>query len=131
MPGESHAEQLKRIAEEMKTLGDEKGWIGFLAGLNIGIIIIDIILAIAALLSFFSSLVDGPVGIALALLLAALAIITGLLKTIACYLLAAELIVLVLAIHLKPALNNDSLHIGMLLKDTAMAMCAILIGNRK
>ena len=79
MPGESHAEQLKRIAEEMKTLGDEKGWIGFLAGLNIGIIIIDIILAIAALLSFFSSLVDGPVGIALALLLAALAIIVLLL----------------------------------------------------
>jgi uncharacterized membrane protein YphA (DoxX/SURF4 family) len=65
------------------------------------------------------------------MVLAALAIITGLLKTIACYLLAAELIVLVLAIHLKPALNNDALHTGMLLKDTAMAMCAILIGNRK
>ena len=64
-------------------------------------------------------------------LLSALAIITGFLKTIACYLLAAELLVFVFILHLKPAMNKDSLHTAMLLKDTAMAMCAILIGNRK
>ncbi len=64
-------------------------------------------------------------------LLSALAIITGFLKTVACYLLAVELLVIVFAIHLKPAMNNDPLHTAMLLKDTAMAICAILIGNRK
>jgi uncharacterized membrane protein YphA (DoxX/SURF4 family) len=77
---------------------------------------------------------DGKIWLYIAgagFLLAALAIITGLLKTIACYLLAAELLVLVIVIHLKPAINNDGLHIAMALKDSAMAMCAILIGNRK
>jgi Ca2+/Na+ antiporter len=79
MPGETHAEQLQRLAAEIKTLGDQKGWLGFLAGLNVGIIILDIILALAAFIAFISSLVDGPVGIALAALLAALAIIVLLL----------------------------------------------------
>ena len=77
---------------------------------------------------------DGKIWIYVAaggMLLAALAILTGLLKTLACYLLAAELIAFVLILHLKPVMNNDPLHISMLLKDTAMAMCAILIGNRK
>ena len=77
---------------------------------------------------------DGKIWIYVAgggMILAALAIITGLLKTIACYLLAAELIVFVLILHLKPTINNDPLHTSMLLKDTSMAMCAILIGNRK
>ena len=77
---------------------------------------------------------DGKIWIYLTgtgFLLSALAILTGFLKTIACYLLAAELLVLVLAIHLKPAINNDPMHSTMLLKDTAMAMCAILIGNNK
>src|SRR5881394_2293263 len=43
------------------------------------------------------------------MVLAALAIITGLLKTLACYLLAAELIVFVLILHLKPAMNNSAI----------------------
>jgi uncharacterized membrane protein YphA (DoxX/SURF4 family) len=64
-------------------------------------------------------------------LLSAIAIITGFLKTAACYLLAAELLVIAFAIHLKPAMNHNPLNTAMLLKDTAMAMCAILIGNRK
>lgn len=58
--------------------------------------------------------------------LAAIAIITGIQKTLACYLLAAMLIVFVLTIHLKNFENNPS---G-LVKDLAMAVCAILIGNR-
>lgn len=64
-------------------------------------------------------------GIALAL--AAIAIITGIQKTLACYLLALMLIVFVFAIHLKAASNGD---LTGLLKDTSLAMCAILIGNR-
>ena len=63
--------------------------------------------------------------------LSALAILTGFLKTVACYLLAAELLVIVFAIHLKPAINNDPVNTSMLLKNTVMAMCAILIGNNK
>jgi hypothetical protein len=43
-------------------------------------------------------------------LLSALANLTGFLKTVACYLLAAELLLLVIAIHLKPAINNDRLY---------------------
>jgi uncharacterized membrane protein YphA (DoxX/SURF4 family) len=77
---------------------------------------------------------DGKIWIYVAgggMVLAALAILTGLLKTLACYLLAAELIAFVLILHLKSAINNDPLHTAMLLKDTAMAMCAIIIGNRK
>jgi putative oxidoreductase len=58
--------------------------------------------------------------------LAAIAIITGILKTLACYLLAAMLLVFVFTIHLKNFESNPS---G-LVKDLAMAMCAILIGNR-
>jgi len=64
-------------------------------------------------------------------LLSALAILTGFLKTIACYLLAAELLIIALAIHLKPAFNFDPVHTSMLLKNTAMAMGAIIIGNKK
>lgn len=61
-----------------------------------------------------------------AFILVAIAIITGFQKTLACYLLAAVLIIFVLTIHIK---NFDTNPSG-LLKDTAMAMCAILIGNR-
>lgn len=60
--------------------------------------------------------------------LAAIAIITGYQKTLACYLLAAMLLTFVFTKHLEPALNGDATH---LVKDSAMAMCAILIGNRK
>jgi uncharacterized membrane protein len=60
------------------------------------------------------------------LTLAAIAIITGIQKTLACYLLAALLLIFVFTIHLKPAMDGNT---GGLLKDTSMAMCAILIGN--
>lgn len=62
-----------------------------------------------------------------ALALAAIAIITGIQKTLACYLLAAMLLIIVFTLHLKPAMDGN---MGNLLKDTAMAMAAIMIGNR-
>lgn len=62
-----------------------------------------------------------------ALILAAIAIIINMQKTLACYLLAAMLLVFVFTLHLKPAMDGN---LGSLLKDTAMAMAAILIGNR-
>ncbi|HEX2684947.1 MAG TPA: hypothetical protein VHL77_13470, partial [Ferruginibacter sp.] len=58
---------------------------------------------------------------------AALAILFNKLKMPACYLLAAMLLVFVLTIHLKPAMDGNP---GQLLKDTAIAMAAIIIGNR-
>lgn len=64
-------------------------------------------------------------GIALAL--AAIAIITGTQKTLACYLLALMFLVFVFTIHVKSAVNGDMTGV---LKDTSLAMCAILIGNR-
>lgn len=69
-----------------------------------------------------------------ALALAAIAIVTGIQKTLACYLLAAMLIVFVLMIHLKSfnaAADDMGKSMAMLgiLKDLAMAMAAILIGN--
>lgn len=62
-----------------------------------------------------------------ALLLSAIAIIINTYKTLACYLLAAMLIVFVLTLHLEPAMDGN---MGNLLKDTGLAMGAILIGNR-
>ena len=61
------------------------------------------------------------------LALSALAIISGIQKTLACYLLAAMLLVFVFTLHLEPAMDGN---MGSLLKDTAMAMAAIMIGNR-
>ena len=58
-------------------------------------------------------------------ILAAIAIIINKYKTLACYLLAAVLIIFVLTIHLKSFDANPS----NLLKDLAMAMGAIVIGN--
>ena len=63
-----------------------------------------------------------------ALILGAIAIIINKYKTLACYLLAALLLVLVLTLHLKPAMEGNMTN---LLKDTGLAMAAILIGNRK
>jgi uncharacterized membrane protein YphA (DoxX/SURF4 family) len=60
------------------------------------------------------------------LALAAIAILTGIQKTLACYLLAAMLLIFVFAMHIK---NFDKDSSGVL-KDTAIAMAAILIGNR-
>jgi len=60
-------------------------------------------------------------------ILAAIAIITGYQKTLACYLLAAVLLIFVFTIHIKTFNTNPS---GVL-KDTALAMAAIIIGNKK
>jgi putative oxidoreductase len=59
---------------------------------------------------------------------AALAIIINKFKTIACYLLAMMLLIFVFTLHLQPALDGSP---GSLLKDIAIAMAAIIIGNRK
>ena len=61
------------------------------------------------------------------LIAAALAILINKLKMPACYLLAAMLLVFVFAIHLQPALDGNPWN---LLKDTGLAMAAIIIGNR-
>ena len=69
-------------------------------------------------------------------LLAAIAIITGLMKTLAAYLLAVELLSIALMIHLKGMLNasDEGTQVEFLinlLKDSAMAMGAIMIGNNR
>ena len=61
------------------------------------------------------------------LIAAALAIIINKLKTPACYLLAVMLLIFVFTLHLQPALDGNP---GSLLKDTALAMAAIIIGNK-
>ena len=61
------------------------------------------------------------------LALAAIAIITGIQKTLACYLLAAMFLIFVFTLHLQPAMDGN---MSNLLKDTAMAMAAIMIGNK-
>lgn len=61
-----------------------------------------------------------------ALILAALAIIINKYAKIACYLLALMLLIFVFALHLKPAMDGN---MTMLLKDTGLAMAAIIIGN--
>ena len=61
------------------------------------------------------------------LVLAAIAILINKFKTLACYLLAAMLLVFVFTLHLKPAIDNGDM--GKLLKDAAMAFAAIIIGN--
>ena len=61
------------------------------------------------------------------LIAAALAILIKKFKKIACYLLAIMLLLFVFTIHLKPAMEGNP---GQLLKDVALAMAAIIIGNR-
>jgi len=58
---------------------------------------------------------------------AAVAIIINKYKKLACYLLALLLIVFILAIHLMPAIKEGNY--PQLLKDGALAMAAIIIGN--
>lgn len=73
---------------------------------------------------------DGKIWIYLSgagFILAAIAIVVDIQKTLACYLLAAVLLIFVFAIHIKNFGTNPS---GVL-KDTAMAMAAIIIGNRR
>lgn len=60
-------------------------------------------------------------------ILAALAILINKLKTLACYLLAVMWLIFVFTIHLQPALDGNP---GELLKDTGLAMTAIIIGNK-
>lgn len=72
---------------------------------------------------------DGTIWIyitATALIAAALAIITNILKKPACYLLALMLLIFVFTLHLKPAMDGNA---GSLLKDLGLAMAAIIIGN--
>ena len=61
-----------------------------------------------------------------AFIAAALAILINKFKTMACYLLAAMLLIFVFTIQLQPAMDGNP---GQLLKDTALAMAAIIIGN--
>lgn len=61
------------------------------------------------------------------LVAAALAILLNKLKRIACYLLAAMLLIFVFTLHIKPAMDGNPAN---LLKDTALAMAAIIIGNK-
>lgn len=63
-----------------------------------------------------------------AFLLSAIAILTELQKTLACYLLAALLMILAFAVHWKNPSSGLSVDF---LKNTAMAMASILIGNKK
>ena len=60
------------------------------------------------------------------LILAAIAIIINKFTRLACYLLALMFLIFVFTLHLKPLLSGSFTH---LLKDTAMAMGAIIIGN--
>jgi putative oxidoreductase len=72
---------------------------------------------------------DGKIWIYLtgaAFIFAAVAIIANFHRTLGCYLLAFVLIVFVITVHLKNFETNPS---GTL-KDLAMAMAAIIIGNR-
>ena len=60
------------------------------------------------------------------LILAAIAILINKFKRLACYLLALMLLIFVFTLHLKPAMDGN---MGALLKDAALAMAAIIIGN--
>ncbi len=60
------------------------------------------------------------------LVAAALAILINKFKQAACYLLALMLLIFVFTLHLKPAMDGN---LAPLLKDTALAMAAIIIGN--
>jgi uncharacterized membrane protein len=60
------------------------------------------------------------------LILAAISIIINKFTLQACYLLALMFLIFVFTLHLKPLLDGGFTH---LLKDMAMAMGAILIGN--
>lgn len=67
---------------------------------------------------------------------AAVCIITGWKKTEACYLLAAMLLIFAITIQLRGLIDakdkrTETLFLMNMLKDSAMAACAILVGNRK
>ena len=60
------------------------------------------------------------------MILAAIAIIINKFATLACYLLAAMFLIFVFTLHLKHIEGGNYINV---LKDTAMAMAAIIIGN--
>jgi len=62
-----------------------------------------------------------------AFILAAVAIIINKYKQLACYSLALMLVIFILTIHLMPAINQYKF--DQPLKDGALAMAAIIIGN--
>ena len=69
-------------------------------------------------------------------LFAALCIVTGWKKTEACYILAVMLLILATTIHLRGLFQTkdkamETVYIMNMMKDTAMAACAIMVGNRK
>lgn len=59
-------------------------------------------------------------------LLAAIGILTDIKKTLACYLLAAMLLVFAFIAH-----GSIRTHLPEALKDVALAMCALIVGNNK
>ena len=72
---------------------------------------------------------DGKIWVYIAgaaFILAGIAIIVDMQRTLACYLLAALLLIFVFTIHI----SHFSAEPSGLLKDTGLAMAAILIGNR-
>lgn len=64
------------------------------------------------------------------LILAAISIIINKYTRLACYLLAAMLLLFVFTLHLPSLLNGNETAITGVLKDTAMAMAAIIIGEK-
>jgi putative oxidoreductase len=102
-------------------------------------IIYALVMAIFGLLHFKTGasatvpLMPGPASMWMyitgaAFVAAALAIIINKYKRLACYLLALMLIIFILVVHLKPFLDNPY-NVHQPLKDLALAMGAILIGN--
>lgn len=59
--------------------------------------------------------------------LAAIAILLNTFKTLACYLLAAMLMVFIITLHVPQVIKDGNLY--QLLKDAGLAMAAIIIGN--
>lgn len=64
------------------------------------------------------------------LILAAISIIINKYTKLACYLLAAMLLIFVLTMHLPSLLNGNETAITGVLKDTAMAMAALMIADK-
>jgi len=83
---EDHGKQLERIANELEAFAKQKGLIGFLTGVNLVLIFIEVLLLIAALIAFLAALAAAPetggASLALPAILAALAIIVVLVHII-------------------------------------------------
>lgn len=66
--------------------------------------------------------------IGIAMILAAIAILARIQKTLACYLLAAMLIIFLFLVHWDSAIHGRP---GDALTDAMLAMAAVIIGNRR